>query len=316
MDSGRKYKLPNNMAPLPTITIGIPAYNEEANIGHLLSDLLKQRGHGFLIERILVMSDGSSDETVSRARSLDDDRIVVLEDHLRKGKSLRQNDIIDRATSDILVFLDADIIISDCYFIDRLIRPLLREEADLVSGTLLEVTPENFLEKMLFASMEFKRLVFRLFRGGDNMYNCVGPVRAFRRRLYQTIRFRPNIADDMYTYLFCTNNGFTFAFVPEAVVHYQLPGTLSDYFKQSFRYNDYLGKTHEHFSQDFIVRHTRVPFVIYLVAGMVTLVKYPISFPGYIGLKVMTRVVYLVSRRSHADTWETVQTSKVLRRIV
>lgn len=148
------------------------------------------------------------------------------------------------------------------------------------------------------------------------MYNCVGPVRAFRRRLYQTIRFRSNIADDMYTYLFCTDNGFTFVFVPEAVVHYKLPGTLNDYFKQSFRYNDYLGKTNEHFTQDFIVRHTRVPFVIYLVAGLVTLVKNPLSFSGYIGLKIMTRIVYLVSHRRETDTWETVQSSKMLKRIV
>lgn len=316
MDSGLKYKRQNSMTSLPTITIGIPAYNEEANIALLLRDLLKQRGHGFIIERILVMSDGSSDETVLRARSVLDERILVLEDNLRKGKSMRQNDIIDRSTTDILVFLDADILIEDNYFIDRLIRPILREEADLVSGTLLEVAPENFLERMLYASMEFKRLAFRLFRGGNNMYNCVGPVRAFGRRLYQTIRFRPNIADDMYTYLFCTDNGFTFAFVADAIVHYKLPGTLADYFKQSFRYNEYLGKAEEHFSQDFIVKHTHVPLTTYMGAGVVTFVKYPLSFPGYIILKVMTRLAYLLSRHAGQDTWETVESSKVVRKNV
>lgn len=301
------------MSVIPTVTIGIPAYNEEANIAHLLGDLLKQRGHGFVIEQIIVMSDGSSDKTTERAKSIKDDRIVVCEDGARKGKSMRQNDIIDRATSDILIFLDADILIEDGYFIDRLIRPILREEADLVSGMLREITPKNFLERMLHASMEFKRLAFRLFRKGNNMYNCVGPVRVFSRRLYQTIRFRSNIADDMYTYLFSADNGFLFSFVSDAVVYYKLPETLADYRKQSFRYNNYLEKAEDHFNKDFIDANTRIPFLLYLISGAATLAKYPLSFPAYIVLKVYMRLSYFLTHREQHDSWEVAVSSKVLR---
>ena len=48
----------------PTIEIGIPALNEEANIGYLIESLLKQDKSGYELKRILVSSDGSTDRTV------------------------------------------------------------------------------------------------------------------------------------------------------------------------------------------------------------------------------------------------------------
>lgn len=296
-----------------TITIGIPAYNEEANIAHLLHDLLRQHGQGFIMERIIVMSDGSSDETAIRARSIPDDRIQVVDDGLRKGKSMRQNDIIDMATSDVLVFLDADIIIEDEYFLDQLTRPILEGRADLTSCSLQEIHPKNFLESMLHASMEFKRIVFGAFRGGKNMYCCAGPVRALSGNLYRSMRFRPGIADDMYTYLFALQNGFEFSFIPEAIVHYKLPETLADYFRQSFRYNSYLDQANSYFEKDFITENTKIPLVSYLFAGLAVLLKYPVSFPGYVILKIVTRIAYLFSRREQSDSWEIARSSKILR---
>ena len=301
------------MNTIPTVTIGIPAYNEEANIAHLLRDLSGQRENGFLIERILVMSDGSSDRTVAKIREVADTRLEVVDDTKRKGKALRQNDIIERVESDILILLDADILIEDSYFITKLIQPILRGEGDLVSGSLLEIQPKNVLEKILHISMEFKRLTFRMFRGGNNMYTCVGPVRALSKKLYQTIAFQPNIADDMYTYLFCMDRAFSFVFVPDAVAYYKLPETLADYCKQSFRYSDHLAQVEHAFDQKFIVAQTYIPSRLYLSAAGTTLIKHPLYFTGYLLLKIVTKVVSLFSQHTNQDAWEVAQSSKVLR---
>jgi len=51
------------MKKLITVSIGIPAYNEEANIGKLLSSLIKQKEAGFIIKEIIVVSDQSTDKT-------------------------------------------------------------------------------------------------------------------------------------------------------------------------------------------------------------------------------------------------------------
>ena len=46
-----------------TLSIFIPAYNEEANIEHLLRSILSQKQDNFKLSDINVVSDGSSDKT-------------------------------------------------------------------------------------------------------------------------------------------------------------------------------------------------------------------------------------------------------------
>jgi len=45
------------------VSIGIMAYNEEANIGRLLARLLEQRTQKVKIEKILVVASGCTDRT-------------------------------------------------------------------------------------------------------------------------------------------------------------------------------------------------------------------------------------------------------------
>ena len=76
-----------------TVTVGIPAYNESANITHLLRALLEQKDNGFVLESIIVMSDGSTDDMVARAQSVNDPRITVVHEIERLGKPSRVNQI-------------------------------------------------------------------------------------------------------------------------------------------------------------------------------------------------------------------------------
>ena len=52
------------------VTIGIPAYNEENNIIPLLTSLVNQKTSQVVVEKIIVMSDGSSDNTVGSVKLL------------------------------------------------------------------------------------------------------------------------------------------------------------------------------------------------------------------------------------------------------
>ena len=46
-----------------TLTVGIPAYNEEANIIQLIDDILKQEYDGLELMKVIVSSDASTDST-------------------------------------------------------------------------------------------------------------------------------------------------------------------------------------------------------------------------------------------------------------
>ena len=52
----------------PTVTIGIPAHNEEANIANMLNSVISQEQKSFFLEKIIVALDGCTDNTESEAR--------------------------------------------------------------------------------------------------------------------------------------------------------------------------------------------------------------------------------------------------------
>jgi glycosyltransferase involved in cell wall biosynthesis len=71
---------------MKNVTIGIPAFNEEANIAHVVQAMLNQNEDGFVIDKIIVASDGSSDATAAIVRSIKDERLVLIDEPIRRGK--------------------------------------------------------------------------------------------------------------------------------------------------------------------------------------------------------------------------------------
>src|SRR5258708_3253617 len=115
-----------------TITIGIPIYNEEKNILKLLKSLLRQKIVQGELEKILVLSDGSTDATDKLVASVKDFRVELISDGKRKGKPVRINELFRTTTSDIVVILDGDIIITSQQVINSLITPFATKISEVV----------------------------------------------------------------------------------------------------------------------------------------------------------------------------------------
>ena len=116
-----------------TLVIQIPAYNEEKTIGESLAGLPKAIPG---IDRIivLVIDDGSKDQTVKKAFESGADYVV----RHRKNRGLAQAFITGLNTSlalgaDIIVNTDADNQYPG-HYIEELITPILSSEADMVIG--------------------------------------------------------------------------------------------------------------------------------------------------------------------------------------
>lgn len=249
---------------MKTITIGIPALNEEQNIGFLLRDLLTQKITNFKLSRIIVASDGSTDETVSKVRSFRDKRIQVIDGKVRLGKSARQNEIISKVKSDVLVLLDADILITDKFFLEKMVTPIIEDKADMTSSGLAELPARTFFEKVLDVSMKLKLVLFGEFKKGNNVYNCHGPARAFSKNVYTGMLFEQSDGEDMFSYLFCIKKGKRFLYVKSAKVEYQLPSTPVDHYKQSKRYLDALEFNRAIFGEDLMTQEMSIGVGDYL----------------------------------------------------
>jgi cellulose synthase/poly-beta-1,6-N-acetylglucosamine synthase-like glycosyltransferase len=91
--------------------IGVCAYNEENNIGHLLQNLLSEQNLP-KESRILVVCSGCTDKTSQIVAGFQkkDSRIEPIIENVRRGKASALNRIFRsvRADSDILVLVNAD----------------------------------------------------------------------------------------------------------------------------------------------------------------------------------------------------------------
>lgn len=304
-----------------SISIGIPAYNEEANIDFLLATLINQQEISFKMQEIIVVSDGSTDATDILVRKVKDPRVKLLRNEKRIGLNQSQNRIVTQAKSDILVLLDADILPQGPLFLKNLVTPLIQKNVDLVSAKLLSLRLRSLYGRILANAYEMKRYLYTHLPQQPNVYLCHGSVRAFSRRLYKEIHWPDDVPEDSYLFFYARTHGFTFEFCPDAQVFFQTPTNLRDHLKQNTRFKLGVSQLGNYFDLSLIRNHYHIPFTNLLTA----IVKYtrekPFSIPMYLCLmflfklvrlpKIKHHSIYEVSKSSKKWTWETLKMNRI-----
>jgi glucosyl-3-phosphoglycerate synthase len=119
----------SEMKAQTTVAVIVPAKNEAATIGSVLDAVLV---HGQLVDELVVVNDFSVDDTATVADH-HGARVVALTGTSGKGEAMRKG--LAATTSNLVVFLDADVLNTTPDFVGRLIQPLLeRAEIELVKG--------------------------------------------------------------------------------------------------------------------------------------------------------------------------------------
>ena len=103
---GRRVALIRGNA-LPSISVIVPAHNEESTIEEKLTALIAADYPRELVE-ILVGSDGSSDRTEDIVQRFRHEGVGLISFPRQQGKSAMQNGLVAAASGEILVFTDAD----------------------------------------------------------------------------------------------------------------------------------------------------------------------------------------------------------------
>ena len=113
----------------PYISIIIPAYNEADKIKDTLENIKSIDE----INEIIVIDDGSSDDTSKIASSVESEKIKLftLERNKGKGYALNYGLKIAMENADIIGFLDGDLG-SSSKEVKKLIDPILNNEADVI----------------------------------------------------------------------------------------------------------------------------------------------------------------------------------------
>lgn len=291
-----------------TITIGIPAFNEEANIANLLHDILKQTEHRYEINSIVVLSDGSKDKTDEIVKAFKNKKITVLNDQKRLGKAARLNLFFKTAKNDIAIIFDADTRIYDPLYIHKLIVPIMKEQAHLTSSDIKQVKPSTFIERIIFASMEFKKKLYKDINEGNNIYTCYGYARAFSKKLYKQIQIPDSVGEDAYSYLFVVSKKLGFKAVNNTAIFYKLPSTFGDHSKQSVRFFHSQTRFIQEFGKEFVMNEYHISKSLAFKSIFKTLFTSP-YFVFYLLILIDMKLKSIVAPQTKS-TWAMAKTSK------
>ena len=88
----------------PLVSVIMPAYNASQFIGEAIGSVLRQSYNNW---ELLIVNDGSTDETLEKIKQYDDNRIKVFSQE-NKGVSAARNVALSKMQGDYFCFLDAD----------------------------------------------------------------------------------------------------------------------------------------------------------------------------------------------------------------
>ncbi len=218
--------------------IAIPALNEELNIKKIVLSALSQKEDNLSLAKVIVVSDGSTDKTVSILEGIEDARLKIFSFDKRAGKSQRISEIcsslIDWTDTDFALFLDADTLCLDSYLLKK-INSCFVQGVKLVSGNPKQLKPETFFEGVMQVSAFFQERVKKELP--RSVFTCHGRILAVHRDLGQKIKIPEYIVgNDAFIYHLNKSLGYKYNFCKNAITYYRMPASFLDFKKQSLRY--------------------------------------------------------------------------------
>jgi biofilm PGA synthesis N-glycosyltransferase PgaC len=226
---------PWRRSPLePSVSIVIAAHNEAANIKKKITNLLALDYPADRLE-ILVGSDGSSDGTLERLRSISASRIRIFDLSERRGKPTVLNMLVPKASGEIVVLADVR-----QQFDPQLLRTLVQSFADpsvgAVSGELMftrdsECTTVGDGTGRYWQYEEFIRCRESRI---DSTIGATGPVYAIRKSLFEPIP-ADTILDDVLIPVRIIRRGYRVVFEPRARASVLAPVTAHEEFTRKVR---------------------------------------------------------------------------------
>lgn len=158
------------------ISLIIPAYNESLAIGPVIEEYYPY------VDEIVIVDDGSSDNTYEIAARYTDDKVNVIRHEKNQGKVGALMTGLNRSKGDIIVFTDAD-----CTYPARYIPDFVREldrGADLVLGSRV-INADNIPVFNRVGNFIFSTLA--TFISGKNITDGQTGLRAFKRSMYDSL---------------------------------------------------------------------------------------------------------------------------------
>ena len=216
------------MEPELECSVGIMAYNEEANIAHALDSILRQELAGGQIREVIVVASGCQDRTVPIVAGIAarEPRVRLIEQRRREGKASAINLFIGSAKCPVVVMVSADLMVDDGAF-EALLRHFEDPAVGMVGGHPIPVNGNaTFLGHAVHLQW---RLHDRIARDSPKL----GEMVAFRN-VVPSIPLDTAV-DELSIQALVTQLGYRLVYEPQAIVYNRGPTTVPDFLRQRRR---------------------------------------------------------------------------------
>lgn len=147
-----------------SVSIIIPAYNEEENVAQVVSVARKLS----YVDEVIVVNDGSTDNTVEEAESAG---ATVISHKENQGKGAAIKTGFKNSHGNVLAFIDADVSNFTTSKLDKMIKPILDGKTDITktkfareSGRVTELTAKPLLS-FFFPELNYEQPLSGQFAG-------------------------------------------------------------------------------------------------------------------------------------------------------
>jgi cellulose synthase/poly-beta-1,6-N-acetylglucosamine synthase-like glycosyltransferase len=216
-------------------SVGIAAYNDEANIGKLLAAMLAQELTTVEITEIIVVASGCTDCTVPIIEEYQarDPRVWVIMQEQREGKTSAMNQFLQKAREEICVWESADTLPGK-ESIENLVKLFADPQVGMTGAQKIPVNvPEHVVGYMSHLRLQMEhQLCLEIPRTGELI--------AFRKVFNY---LPPDVAmDEAFVEALVIRRGLQVRYAPDAVVYNMGPETLGEFIMQ--RRRNYAGHLH------------------------------------------------------------------------
>jgi cellulose synthase/poly-beta-1,6-N-acetylglucosamine synthase-like glycosyltransferase/peptidoglycan/xylan/chitin deacetylase (PgdA/CDA1 family) len=220
------------------VSVVIPAWNEEANIGATLKSII---GNRRVIKDIIVVDDGSTDRTAAIVRDIitkHPHEAITLISTENGGKAKALNTGVAEARGDIIVTMDGDAIFTPTT-IEALVAHFADPTVGAVAGKVYTARLDTFFDQMQALEYMLGQNIDKRALAHVNAVGVVpGPIGAWRRQdIIAAGGFSADtLVEDQDMTLMILRAGKRVVYEPRAVAYTETPQTIRNFLKQRFRW--------------------------------------------------------------------------------
>lgn len=298
----------------PTVTVAIPAYNEEANIRSIILSVLSQKQTNFILAQIVVLNDQSTDNTTSIVNKLKK-KYPIIRQIIRKkrlGKAVALNDIYDANTSDYLMTVDADCALGTDTTLECMVKALeSNPRLNAVGPRHVPIKPDTFMGRLAWISYLSFEDAFLSYNDGYNFYTSMSG-QLLRRSFVDSFRFPPGtLSDQIYVYAKATEHDErAFELVRDAILLFTTVTTFRDWRILAVRSTEGDKKdATNRFGSDILARY-HIPRSTLILSLLKWFAKHPILLTGSVLMNLYVRAFPLKREIVKNGIWIPTSSSK------